>query len=255
MRNVWAIYRRELYSLFTSWIAYVVLSLFLVLYGYFFYSILYSFIEYGFRMSEFSGTQATLNVNQDMVRWLMDNTAVVVLFMIPGLTMRSLAEEKRTGTMELLLTSPITDFQLVLGKFLAAFTLYATMLGFTFIHMGFLFYYGEPEWRPLLANYLGMLLLGGAFLSFGILFSSFTRNQIVAVFSSFTAFLILWLIGYSENWAGSWGSVLAYLSVTKHMSEFSKGVIDTKDVAYYLSFIGFGLFLSTQSVESHRWRG
>jgi ABC-2 type transport system permease protein len=254
MSNVWAIYRREIYSLFTSWIAYVVLSLFLVIFGYFFYSILYSFIEYGFRISEHGGG-GTLNINQDMVRWMFDNTAVIVLFMIPGLTMRAFAEEKRSGTMELLLTSPMTDFQLVLGKFLAVFTLYAVMLGLTFIHMGVLFYYGEPEWQPLLAGYLGLLLMGGAFVSFGVLFSSFTRNQIVAVFSSFTVFLLLWLIGYSENWAGSWGSTLAYLSVTNHVGEFSKGVIDTKDLIYYLSFIGFGLFLTTQSVESHRWRG
>ncbi|MGH9461485.1 MAG: ABC transporter permease [Vicinamibacteria bacterium] len=254
MSNVWAIYRREIYSLFASWIAYVVMGLFLVIFGYFFYSILYSFIEYGFRVNEYGGA-GTLNINQDMVRWLFDNTAVIVLFMIPGLTMRAFAEEKRSGTMELLLTSPMTDFQLVLGKFLAVFSLYAVMLSLTFIHMGVLFYYGEPEWQPLLAGYLGLLLMGGAFVSFGCLFSSFTRNQIVAVFSSFTVFLLLWLIGYSENWAGSWGSTLAYLSVTQHVSEFSKGVIDTKDLVYYVSFIGFGLFLTTQSVESHRWRG
>ncbi len=254
MRNVWAIYGREIYSWFTSWIAYVVLSLFLVIFGYFFYSALYSFIEYGFRMNQYGGG-ATLNINQDMIRWLFGQTAIIILFMIPTLTMRAFAEEKRSGTMELLLTSPMTDFQLVLGKFLAAFTLYALMLGLTFIHMGVLFYFGEPEWRPLLAGYLGMLLMGGAFVSFGILFSSFTRNQIVAVFSSFTIFLILLLIGYSESWAGSWGPTLAYLSVTQHVGEFSKGVIDTKDLVYYLSFIGFGLFLTTQSVESHRWRG
>jgi ABC-2 type transport system permease protein len=143
----------------------------------------------------------------------------------------------------------------VLGKFLAAWTLYATMLGLTFIHMGILFYFGDPEWKPILAGYLGMLLLGGAFVSFGVLFSSFTRNQIVAVFLSFSVFLFLWLIEYSEDWMGAWGSAVAYLSVTKHIGDFSKGVIDTKDIVYYLSFIGFGLFLSTQSVESHRWRG
>jgi ABC-2 type transport system permease protein len=255
MKNVWAIYRRELYSYFTSWIAYVVLSLFLLIYGYFFYDYVYRFIDFGFRMAQFGGGGRTLNVNQDLIRWLFHSTSVVVLFMIPGLTMRSFAEEKRSGTMELLLTSPITDFQLVLGKFLAAFTLYATMLGVTALHMGILFYYGEPEWKPLLAGYLGMLLLGGAFVSFGILFSSFTRNQIVAVFASFSVFLFLWLIEYSEDWAGAWGSFVSYLSVTKHIGDFSKGVIDTKDIVYYLSFIGFGLFLSTQSVESHRWRG
>ena len=255
MKNVWAMYRRELSSYFSSWIAYVVLSLFLLIYGYFFYDYVYRFIDFGFRMAQMGGGGRTLNVNQDLIRWLFHSTSVVVLFMIPGLTMRSFAEEKGSGTMELLLTSPITDFQLVLGKFLAAWTLYATMLGLTFIHMGILFYFGDPEWKPILAGYLGMLLLGGAFVSFGVLFSSFTRNQIVAVFLSFSVFLFLWLIEYSEDWMGAWGSAVAYMSVTKHIGDFSKGVIDTKDIVYYLSFIGFGLFLSTQSVESHRWRG
>lgn len=254
MRNVWAIFRRELSAYFSSPIAYVVLTFFIFLYGYFFYDYLYRFIQFGFQMGQFGGAR-TLNLNQDLIRWLFNTTSVVILFMLPLITMRSLAEEKRSGTMELLLTSPVTDFQIVLGKFLSALTLYGAMLGLTLIHMGFLFYYGEPEWKPLVAGYLGMVLLGGAFISFGLLFSSFTRNQIVAGMLAFGAFLFLWLIEYAEDWAGSLGDAVSYLSVTKHIEEFAKGVIDTKDVVYYLSFIGFGLFLSKQSVESHRWRG
>jgi ABC-2 type transport system permease protein len=254
MRNIWAIYRRELNTYFTSPIAYVVLAFFIFIYGYFFNDYLYRFIQFGFQMSQYGG-ERSLNVNQDLIRWLFHSTSVVVLFMLPLITMRSLAEEKRSGTIELLLTSPVTDFQIVLGKFLSALTLYAAMLGLTLIHTSFLFLYGDPEWQPLLAGYLGMLLLGGAFISFGILFSSFTRNQIVAGFLSFGAFLFLWLIEYMEDWAGAWGAFFSYLSVTKHIGEFAKGVIDSKDVVYYLSFIGFGLFLSKQSVESHRWRG
>jgi ABC-2 type transport system permease protein len=255
MTNVWAIFRRELYSYFTSWIAYVVLSMFLLIFGIFYWLYVSDFIRFGFQAGQFGGP-TTLNINQWLVRGLFLTTSVIVLFMIPGLTMRSLAEEKRSGTIELLLTSPITDFQLVLGKFLAAFTLYACMIGLTLIHMGILFSYGDPEWKPLVAGYLGILLLGGSFISFGIAFSSFSRNQIVAVFVSIGVFLGLWVIEYLEDSAGAkWGAVLAYLSVTKHIEEFAKGVIDSKDVIFYLSFIGFGLFLTTQSVESHRWRG
>lgn len=254
MRNVWAVYRREVSAYFSSPIAYVVLGSFALLYGLFFRDGLYSFIQYGFQMAQYGGG-ATLNVNQDLIRWLFNTTSVIVLFMLPLVTMRSFAEEKRSGTMELLLTSPITDSQLVLGKFFAALTLYAAMIGLTLIHMGILFYFGDPEWQPLVAGYLGILLLGGSFIAFGILFSTLTRNQIVAGFLAFGLFLLLWVIEYTERWAGSWGEIVAYLSVTKHIEEFAKGVIDSKDVVYYLSFIGLGLFLSKQSVESHRWRG
>lgn len=254
MRNTWAIYRRELNAYFNSPIAYVVLAFFIFIYGFFFRDYLYRFIDYGFQMSQYGGAR-TLNVNQDLIRWLFHSTSVVVLFMLPLITMRSFAEEKRSGTIELLLTSPVTDLQIVLGKFLAAWTLYAAMLGLTLIHMGMLFIYGDPEWMPILAGYLGMLLLGGTFISFGVLFSTLTRNQVIAGFLAFGVFLFLWLIEYMQDWAGSWGAFTSYLSVTKHIEEFAKGVIDTKDVIYYLSFIGFGLFLSKQSVETHRWRG
>ena len=254
MRNIWAIYRRELNAYFNSPIAYVVLAFFIFIYGYFFHDYLYRFMQFGLQMSQYGGAR-TLNVNQDLIRWLFHSTSVVVLFMLPLITMRSFAEEKRSGTIELLLTSPVTDLQIVLGKFMAAWTLYAAMLGLTLIHMGMLFIYGDPEWKPILAGYLGMLLLGGTFISFGILFSTLTRNQIIAGFLAFGVFLFLWLVEYMQDWAGSWGAFASYLSVTKHIEEFAKGVIDTKDVIYYLSFIGFGLFLSKQSLETHRWRG
>ncbi|MGH9337783.1 MAG: ABC transporter permease, partial [Vicinamibacteria bacterium] len=180
---------------------------------------------------------------------------VVLLFLLPMLTMRSFSEEIRTGTIELLLTSPLTDFQIVAGKFLGALALYGCMLALTLLHMGVLFFFGDPEWKPLLAGYLGMLLLGGAFISFGLVFSSLTRNQIIAGFLSFATFLFLWLIEYAESWAGAAAGFVTYVSVTKHLSEFAKGVVDTRDVVYYLSFIGLGLFLSKQSLQSLRWRG
>jgi ABC-2 type transport system permease protein len=255
MTNLWAVLRREVMSLFASPIAYVVLALFVFLFGYFFSDYLYMFLERGMGQGGFGGAAETLNLNQDLIRWLFHTTSVVLLFLLPMLTMRSFSEEIRSGTIELLLTSPLTDFQIVAGKFLGALALYAAMLALTAPHLGILFFFGDPEWKPLLAGYLGMFLLGAGFIAFGLVFSSVTKNQIVAGFLSFATFLFLWLIEYAESWAGSAASVVTYLSVTKHLEEFAKGVIDSRDVVYYLSFILLGLFLAKQSVESLRWRG
>lgn len=255
MANVWALVRREVQSYFASPIAYIVLALFALLYGYFFSDYLYLFLERSMGRGGFGTAAEVLNLNQDLIRWLFHTTSVVLLFLLPSLTMRSFAEEIRTGTIELLLTSPLTDFQIVAGKFLGALALYASMLALTAVHMALLFYFGDPEWKPLVVGYVGMLLLGAAFIALGLFCSSLTRNQIVASSLAFTAFLFLWLIEYAESWAGSAAGVVTYLSVTKHLEGFAKGVVDTRDVVYYLSFIGFGLFLAKQSLESLRWRG
>jgi ABC-2 type transport system permease protein len=253
--NVWALARREVQSYFSSPVAYVVLALFIFLFGYFFSDYLFVFLERSMGRGGFGGAAETLNLNQDLIRYLLLTTSVVLLFLVPMLTMRSFAEEIRSGTIELLLTSPLTDFQIVLGKFFGALFLYAMMLALTFLHMAILFLYGDPEWKPLLVGYLGMLLLGAAFISFGLVFSSLTRNQIVAGFLTFGTFLFLWLVEYAESRAGAASGLVTYLSVTKHLEEFAKGVVDSRDVVYYLTFIGLGLFLSRQSLESLRWRG
>lgn len=255
MRNIWAIYRREMKGYFTSPIAYVVIAVYLFLYGFFFRDYLYRFIDWSFQAAQYGGPR-TLNVNQDLIRWLFQSSSVLFLFMIPLIAMRTFAEEKRSGTIELLLTSPITDFHIVFAKFLAALSLYGVMIGATLLHMGLLFLYGNPEWKPLVAGYLGMLLLGGSFISLGLLFSSLTKNQIVAAFLAFFVFLFLWLMEFMKDWIPpTAGRLVQELSVTSHMENFFKGIIDTKDLVYYLSFIGFGLFLTKQSVEAHRWRG
>ena len=252
--NIWAIVRREVQSYFASPIAYVVLSFFIFLFGFFFYLYIVDFLGRGMGQEGFGGSQVQ-NLNQDLIRWLFQTTSVVILFIVPLLTMRTFSEELRSGTIELLLTSPVTDFQVVMGKFLGAIALYASMLALTLIHLGMLFLFGDPEWRPLLVNYLGLLLLGSAFISLGLAFSSMTRNQIIAGLLAFGTFLFLWVIGDAENWAGAAASVISYLSVTKHYEQFAKGVIDLRDLVYYLSFIGLGLLLTKQSVESMRWRG
>jgi ABC-2 type transport system permease protein len=172
------------------------------------------------------------------------------------ITMRTYSEEKRSGTIELLLTSPITDWQIILGKFFGAMGLYASMLLVTLLYMALLFVYGNPEWRPIAAGYLGLLLMGGCFVSVGLLISSLTKNQIVAGAVTFAVFLMLWVI----NWIGDMSGpitreIVGYLSITEHLDDFARGVIDTKHVVYYLTFITFGLFLTAKSVDSERWRG
>jgi ABC-2 type transport system permease protein len=254
MGNILAIAQKELRAYFASPIGYVVIGFFALLFGWFYVSLLYYFVRQGMQMSQYGA--GAMNINQQMVRYLFQNAAVVILFVLPMITMRTYAEEKRSGTIELLLTSPVTDFQIIMGKFLGALSLYAAMLAVTLIHMGLLFWFGNPEWRPIASGYLGLFLLGGCFLSVGLLISSLTRNQIVAGMITFGVFLMLWVV----DWIGDFGgpfmqSVLGYVSITQHLDDFTKGVIDTKHVIYYLSFITFGLFLTAKAVDSERWRG
>ena len=257
MSNVLAIAQKELKSYFASPIAYIVIGMFALLYGYFYVAILAYFVRESLQISQFGmqGPQ-TMNVNQQLIRPLLQNVTILVLFMMPMITMRTYSEEKRSGTIELLLTSPITDFQIILGKFLGALALYAVMLAVSVIHIGILFVYGRPEWKPLVTAYLGLLLLGGCFLSVGLLISSLTKNQIVAGMVTFAVFLFLWII----TWIGGFGGptldqVTNYLSIIEHYDDFGKGVIDTTNLIYYVSFITFGLFLTAKSVDSERWRG
>ena len=198
----------------------------------------------------------TLNINQMLIAPMLTNASVVILFLMPMITMRTYSEEKRSGTIELLLTSPVTDTQIILGKFLGVLGLYGALLGITLIHIGILFIYGSPAWKPVLTGYLGLFLMGASFLSVGLLISSLTKNQIVAGIATFSVVLMLWVI----NWMGSFvgpttQAVLAHLSITDHLEDFARGVLDTKHLVYYLSFIAFGLFLTAKAVDSERWRG
>jgi ABC-2 type transport system permease protein len=253
MRNIAAIAQKELRSYFASPIGYIIIGLFALLFGYFFFIYVSLFVRQSLQMQQF-GTP--MNVNEQVVRYVLQNSAVIILFVMPMITMRTYSEEKRSGTIELLLTSPITDFQIIMGKFLGALGLYAAILGVTLIYMAVLFIYGNPEWRPIVAGYLGLLLMGGCFLSVGLLISSVTKNQIVAGFLTFAVFLMLWIIGWIGDASGpTTQTIVSYLSITEHFDDFSKGIIDSKHVIYYLSFITFGLFLTAKSVDSERWRG
>ena len=256
MSNIFAIAGKELRSYFASPIAYIVIGLFALLYGYFYAALLAFFVRQSMQLSQFGMGPATMNVNQQLIRPLTQNVTVLLLFLMPMITMRTYSEEKRSGTIELLLTSPLTDFQIIMGKFFGALGLWAVMMLVTLPHLGILFYFGNPEWKPIVTAYVGLLLLGACFISLGLFISSLTSNQIVAGIATFAVFLFLWIITWIGSFSGpTVDKLTAYLSINAHLDDFGKGVIDTTHVIYYLSFITFSLFLTAKSVDSERWRG
>ncbi len=252
MRNILTICRRELNAYFASPIAYLLLTMFAVIFGYFFW-VAVGFFSMASLQSQMRGFPVDLN--EMVIRPLLMNASVIGLFLIPMISMRLFAEEKRAGTIELLLTSPVRDIEIVLGKWLSAVLMYATLLLISMVNFVFLFIHGQPDWRPLLAGYLGLLLQGGSLLALGLFISTLTRNQIIAGGATFGVCLLLWVF----EWAGASDQttttqVMSYLSVVSHFEPFAKGVIDSKDAIYFLSLIFFGLFLSSRSLESLRWR-
>ena len=266
MSNVLAIARKELKGYFASPIAYAVIGLFALTFGFFFYTLLLYFDQNAARSAGLGGGPS-VNVNEQLLRPVFMNAMVILLFMLPLVTMRTYSEEKRSGTIELLLTAPLTDLQIILGKFLGAMGLYAAALAVTLVHVGVLFAFGRPEWIPIatggnpegwpvVTTYLGLLLMGGCFMSVGLFISSLTKNQIVAGMATFGVFLMLWVINWLASFTGpTMQQVVNYLSITDHLEDFTRGVIDTKDLVYYVSFITFGLFLTARSVDTERWRG
>lgn len=254
MRNVWIICKKELRSYFVSPIAYLLLAMFAVIFGFFFWNILGYFVRRGME-SMMSGQMYPMNVNEQVIRPLLSNIGVVGLFLIPLITMRLFAEEKRSGTIELLATSPVSDVEVILGKWGAAVLMYVGMLVLSGLNFIFLFKYGSPDWKPLLIGYLGLLLQAGALLAIGTFISTLTKNQIIAGAVTFAVCLLLWILEWVTGFDSSTGArVMAYLSVITHFESFSKGLLDTKDAIFYISLIFLGLFLTSRSMESLRWR-
>ena len=252
--NTLTIFRKELNSYFRSPIAYGVMAFFALITGYFFYIAVAYFVQMGIQ-SSMMGQSQPMNVNESVIRPLFGNISVIGLFIIPMITMRLFAEEKRTGTIELLITSPVTDLEIILGKWLAALALYAAILLVSLVSMVTLFMYGNPDWRPVLVGYLGLLLQGGCLLAIGTFISTCTRNQIVAGVAGFSVCLLLWVLDWLSSFQDSVAAkIVAYMSVLQHFDSFSKGVLDSKDILYYLSAIFIGLFLTARSLESLRWR-
>jgi gliding motility-associated transport system permease protein len=254
MRNTWTICQKELRSYFASPIAYLLLTMFALIFGFFFWNVLGYFVVEGIQM-QMRGQMAPMDVNEQIIRPLLSNVSVVGLFFIPMITMRLFAEEKRTGTIELLATSPIHDFEIILGKWLAAMILYFCLLLFTALNFAFLFIYGNPGWRPLAIGYLGLLLQAGALLAIGTFISTLTRNQIIAGAATFGVCLLLWVLAWVSGYeSATWAQVLSYMSVITHFDSFGRGVLDSKDAIFYVSVIFIGLFFTARSMESLRWR-
>jgi ABC-2 type transport system permease protein len=257
MRNVMAIAQREIKAYFSSPIAYILIGFFALLFGYFYYALLSFFERQSMQMGMGMGGPQTMNVNQMLISPLLVNATVILLFVFPLITMRTYSEEKRSGTIELLLTSPLTDLQIILGKFLGALGLYVGMLAATVPAFAILFAYGNPDWLPLVTTYLGLVLFGASFIALGLFLSSTTQNQIVAGAATFMLLLMLLLVGWLRDFT-TWEpalNVISALSIYEHLDDFTKGVIDTKHIAYYVSIVTLGLFLTTRSVDSERWRG
>src|SRR5579872_2621992 len=254
MRNTLIICRKELRSYFVSPVAYLLLTMFALIFGFFFWNSLRYFVYIGME-SQMRGQSFPMNLNEQIIRPLLSNISVVGLFFIPMITMRLFAEEKRTGTIELLATSPIRDGEIIVGKWLASLILYGVLLLFSAINFAFLFRYGNPDWKPLAIGYLGLLLQAGGLLAIGTFISTLTRNQIIAGAATFGVCLMLWVLDWvSQFETSTWAQVLSYMSVITHFESFAKGVVDTKDAVYYLSLIFLGLFLTSRSMESLRWR-
>ena len=254
MRNVWVILRKELRSYFVSPVAYLLLAMFSIIFGFFFWNILGFFVREGME-SMMRGQTFPMNLNERVIRPLLSNISVVGLFLIPLITMRLFAEEKRTGTIELLATSPITDLQVILGKWMAAMILYGGMLLLGAVNFVFLFRYGHPDWKPLAIGYLGLLLQAGALLALGTFISTLTKNQIIAGAVTFALSLLLYILEWVTGFDTSTSArVISYMSIITHFESFSKGLLDSKDAIFYVSLIFLGLFLTSRSMESLRWR-
>jgi len=250
MKAIITILKRELKSYFASPIAYIILVVFLVLSGIFFFFYLEGFIKSQFD-PRFQLLREKLNLHEFVIRPYFGTISVVLLFMIPLITMRLIAEERKNFTAELLFTSPVRVSQIVLGKFLASFSLFALMVFLSTIYLVVLRVYGNPDLGPVLSGYLGLFLLGGSLISAGLFASSLTENQIVAAVISFGILLVFWILGASSD---ADNSILGYFSIVNHFDNFTKGVVALRDIIYYLSFTFFGLFLTYITLESERWR-
>lgn len=259
IRNVGLIFKKELKSYFNSFIAYAVIAIFLVVTGYLFYNLLASFSVLSFQAMAnpmVAKQYNLLNVNETVVRPLFGNISMIMLLMLPLLTMKLLADEKKSGTMELLLTYPVKDIEVVLGKFFACLVVFMVMLLNTAIYPALLVYLGEPEILPIVTGYIGLFLMGSAFISLGIFTSSITENQIIAGSLSIGILFLFWMMSFSVMFVSpTLGQIISYISINEHLESLAKGVIDTEDIIYYLSFTILFLFLTLRSLESNRWRG
>jgi ABC-2 type transport system permease protein len=259
MKNVIPIARKELNIYFATPVAYVMFTLFVVIGSYFFLRLLGAYEQASLQYMRFNAPELMdrLNFQDAIFRNLFGNLGVILIFIVPFLTMRLIAEERRTRTIELLYTTPVTPLDIVLGKYLAALVVLACALGLTLLYpilVQALAKDAGVEWRSVLLGYLGLFLLGAAYMSLGLFISSLTENVVVAAIITFVVLLMTWIIGWSAGEAEGWTrELILYLASVSHLDSFSRGTLDLKDVVYFLSVIVFGLFATHRAVEAHRW--
>ncbi|MCR4409016.1 MAG: ABC transporter permease [Candidatus Saccharicenans sp.] len=255
MSAIWSITKKELVSYFTSPIAYIVIAIFILLSGFFFYSLVWWFNTQAMQMAQNPYYFQQVNINQMVFAPLFHNLSIILLLMLPVVSMRLFSEEKKMGTEELLFTSPVSVIQIILGKYLASLVVLLAMLVLSAIPTIFTFIHGNPEPAPYLLGYLGLFLLGAAFLALGLFWSALTENQIVSAVLTFGTLLLFWVLSWAAYSArGLWQDVLNYLSFFEHFDGMTKGILDTSDLVYYLSFAFFGLFLTHSVIQFRRWR-
>ena len=237
--------RRELASYFSSFIAYILIAVFLLLSGYFFYSDLIFFILFG-----------GFVLPSGLWQFVFLDMRLVALLVLPLVTMRLFAEEKKLGTMELMWTYPVRDGEIVAGKFLAAWLFFLLMLIPSVINPALFYHFHAFDIGPLAAAYLGILLLGTAFIACGMFVSSLTENQVVSAMVTYGILVFFWFLTWNEEAANQQLlSVLLGLSLFDHFYNFSRGVIDTRDIAFFVLFVSIFVFLTHQSLAVRKWRG
>ncbi len=257
-KGILPVYAREMRAYFTSPIAYVVITVFVLLAGLFFMNAVREYVAFDTYLRErmtASGQEVQpAGLQLYLLRPVMTSLAALTLFMLPFITMGTFADEHRAGTMELLLTSPLDVLDIVVAKFLAASTVFAVMVVLALGLTSSLFFFGNPHGPTLLVAFLGLFLQGEAFLVVGIFISSLTRSQVVAGVGGLGAVLLLWLAGLLGDPGSTFGQWLSELSLVSHFEDFSKGILDTKHIVFYLSFVFLGLFLTLRSVDSLKYR-
>lgn len=233
--NIRFIFSKELRSFFNSPVAYIVMVVFLVILGWFFVSNLFL-------------------VNVSSLRTVFELTPFLLLFFAPAITMRLLSEEKKSGTLELLMTKPIREYEIVIGKFLAAWALYLLALVPTLCYYVTVSVLGTLDIGPVIGGYLGLAFVGAVFLAASVFGSSITENQVVAFITSFLIVFVLFMLDKVMMYApGPLATTLEYLSIDYHFANIARGVIDSRDIIYYFSTTGFALFLGSVVLQKRRW--
>ena len=237
MTKVPALFRRELNAYFLSPIAYIVIAVFLIYTGFF------------FSTSLFENKVVTLKFSVMYIQFILP-------FLVPVITMRLFSEESKSGTLETLMTAPVSDFEVVMGKFFAAFGLYAVMILSTLIYVVFLHWVGTPDYGSIITSYIGLLLMGSVYISVGLLTSAITKNQIISAVIGIVGLVFLLIIGFVHYIVGEgfFSECLKYIGTFDHWEAFTKGLVDTRDVIYYISLTVLLLFITIRVVESRKWR-